>query len=751
MDEDIQHDFIQCLDKHKLTTSQYLSCEGLLTAEECLSALSGMAAGRSPGWDGLPKEFYVTFWATLGEDMVHVLNHAYQGGVLPYSQRMAVISLVHKKGPRFMCQNWRPISLLTADYKVASRAIAIRLKKVISQVVNPDQTCAIPGRFIGENIRLVQDAIRYADSRNIPLAILSLDQEKAFDRVDWQYMLCVLSGLGFGPDFIKWVTLFYTMPMATVKVNGFFSAPFILTRGVRQGCPLSAALYVLVSESLSARLRSVRALRGLPLPDSDEAALVSQYADDTTVFVTTDHEMELVFRVYKLYEKASGAKLNLEKCKGLWCGSWKGRSDPPVNLQWSSESIVILGVAVGNTPLVAENWASRIAKLERVLNSWRQRSLSFQGKALVLNALALSGLWYTASVLVIPPLVLADLKSLIFAFFWSGKTESISRDVVCLPLDLGGFNLIDPGLKAQALHAVWIRRMLSGEVGKWHYFFRRTVLETFGTDLESVLQCPGFFPHDILPEFYASAMESWALLRGHMSPAGFAFRTALDPSTPVASLTTKLAYTTLLRDGAVTPSCVTRLNTAFPGLDWPMIWSQVHTSPLDRKVRDVSWRVAHGALPTADRLSRHGTDVDLSCFCRKAPESHVHLFYDCQFITVLLLWAQTLFLRVCPLSPTLRARHLLFGFDSSEVDVVPPVFTYLLHLIKYQVWLARNNFRFNGVHPDVIATKASIVSRLNRHLAAFSRSFKSRPRRRFFHRSWNVLGKYSPDIRSIVF
>ena len=152
-----------------------------------------------------------------------------------------------KKGDRLDPGNWRPITLLNVDYKLASRAIAGQLLKVIHLVVAKDQKCGVPGRFIGENVALLRDVADYASSSGASVAILSLDQEKAFNRVDWSFMRSTLCTMGFGPSFISWVDLFYHRVQSAVNVNGYLSSFFSLSRGVQQGCPLSPLLYVLVS------------------------------------------------------------------------------------------------------------------------------------------------------------------------------------------------------------------------------------------------------------------------------------------------------------------------------------------------------------------------------------------------------------------------------------------------------------------------------------------------------------------------
>ena len=191
-----------------LSSNQASQCEALLTLGECHSALLGMARRKAPGSDGLPMEFYIRFWEVLGQDFVDVLNACYASGSMSLSQRRGIISLAFKGGDRLDARNWRPITLLNGDYKLASRVLAGRLLKVIHVVVIKDQTCGVPGRFIGENVAILRDIVHYTSFSNVPAAVLSLDQEKAFDRVDWSFTLAAFSKMGFGPSFLHWVRLF---------------------------------------------------------------------------------------------------------------------------------------------------------------------------------------------------------------------------------------------------------------------------------------------------------------------------------------------------------------------------------------------------------------------------------------------------------------------------------------------------------------------------------------------------------------
>ena len=120
--------------------------------------------------------------------------------------------------------------------------------------------------FIGENVALCRDVIHYTSESGTPAAILSLDQEKAFDRVDWHFLFRVLEHLGFSPSFISLVRLLYTDICSAILINGYTSNCFFPTRGVRQGCPLSPLLYVISIEVLAADLRAHPYIVGLRLP-----------------------------------------------------------------------------------------------------------------------------------------------------------------------------------------------------------------------------------------------------------------------------------------------------------------------------------------------------------------------------------------------------------------------------------------------------------------------------------------------------
>ena len=127
--------------------------------------------------------------------------------------------------------------------------------------------------------------------------------------------------MGFGDSFIKWIRLLYTNPRCTVMVNSHISPFFSPSRGVRQGCPLSPLLYALSMEVLACNVRASPVVQGITLPGvTTPFPVLSLYADDVSVIVSSDRAMEEVFHTYARFEKGTGSKLNLDKCEGLWLG-----------------------------------------------------------------------------------------------------------------------------------------------------------------------------------------------------------------------------------------------------------------------------------------------------------------------------------------------------------------------------------------------------------------------------------------------
>lgn len=249
-----------------------------------------------------------------------------------------------------MLKNWRPISLLNVDYKIIARIMSNRLKNVLPNIISDSQTCCIIGKDIADTLVSIRDIIEMSEIDEMEGYIVKIDQEKAFDRVSHEYtcMLQVLKVFGFGDYFRKWVKIFYTGIYSSVKSNGHLTKYFPIKNSVRQGCPISALLYVLCSEPLSCAIKCNGYIKGIDIPLSDKTALVFQHADDTTLSVCDKRSIFEIFKIFELYGRASGAKINVQKSEIMCIGSGRLLEDERKLINVTETNVMkILGVYFG--------------------------------------------------------------------------------------------------------------------------------------------------------------------------------------------------------------------------------------------------------------------------------------------------------------------------------------------------------------------------------------------------------------------
>ncbi|CAM2114554.1 unnamed protein product [Caretta caretta] len=254
-----------------------------LTLAEFSEALRHMPTNKSPGMDGLTVEFYRAFWDMLGPDLATV---------------------------------WA-----NTDYKIVAKAISLRLRSVVADVIHPDQTYTVPGRSIFDNLFLVRDLLELGRRDGLSFALLSLDQEKAFDRVNHGYLMGTLQAFGFGPQFVSFLRVLYASAACLVRLNWTLTEPVSFGRGVQQGCPLSGQLYALAIEPFLCLLR--RRLTGLVLREPELQLILSAYADDVLLVVQDPGDLARVEDCQAIYSAASSARVNWVKSSGLAVGDWR--------------------------------------------------------------------------------------------------------------------------------------------------------------------------------------------------------------------------------------------------------------------------------------------------------------------------------------------------------------------------------------------------------------------------------------------
>ena len=234
----------------ELTQTDKDVCDSRLTLTDLTNALKDMANDKSPGVDGFSTNFYKYFWNDLQQPLLDSFLYSFETGMLSDGQRRGLLNLIPKKDKdlRFI-KSWRPVALLATDYKILAKALSLKMQEVISSLVHTDQVGYIKGRYIGENIRKIEDIINYTSLKNVPGTLALINFQKAFDTVEWPYLFQTLKRFNFGECFISWICLLYTNISSCVSNNGYISNYFTLTRGIRD-------LFILVAEILAINIRT---------------------------------------------------------------------------------------------------------------------------------------------------------------------------------------------------------------------------------------------------------------------------------------------------------------------------------------------------------------------------------------------------------------------------------------------------------------------------------------------------------------
>ncbi|KAL9989282.1 hypothetical protein ACROYT_G003815 [Oculina patagonica] len=427
-----------------LSDHEQALCEGLITENEAFKALKEFAAAKTPGTDGLSTEFLKFFSPELKSLIVESFNYAFLNGSLSISQRRGIISLIPKKNKdKTILENLRPISLLNVDYKILTKVLANRLEKVLPKIINPDQTGYVKGRYIGENIRLIQDLMFHLDKENSPGIAVFVDFRKAFDTIEWNYLEKALTLFNFGPDFLQWFKTVYSNISSCILNNGHASHFFSLTRGVRQGCPISGLLFVIGLDLLARAIKNHDLIKGITIRNHE--IKTTMYADDTTVFLSDTESVPHLLELLTQFKVVSGLEVNSTKTEAMWLGKWKNRCDTPFNFKWPVDPICALGVFFSYDTTKADklNFDEKLRSMEKVLNIWKNRKLTLIGRINIVKTLALSKLIFNSSNLSLPKDLPDTINNMIFNFIWEGKPPKIKKTTVIGQKNKGGLKMID--------------------------------------------------------------------------------------------------------------------------------------------------------------------------------------------------------------------------------------------------------------------------------------------------------------------
>jgi hypothetical protein len=352
----------------------------------------------------------------------------------------------------------------------------------------------------------------YTDLENEEGIGLFIDFQKAFDCVNRTFLIAALKHMNFGENVIKWIEILYTDIEACIINNGTTGKYFKLTRGVRQGCPLSPYLFVIIIEFLAAKIRSNNDINGFTI--DNKVVKLTMYADDLTVFVKNEKAAKCLFTELHKFSRVTGLQVNLEKSEGLWLGSRKNSARKPFGIKWPDKPVKALGVYFSYDKKASDklNFDDKIRKLERQLHWWKARDLSLAGKILIIKTKAISKFTYLASVLKIPKDVIKSVNNLLFNFIWNGKRDKVKRDIMIQNYELGGYKMPNMEMIICANQIECIKRFLMPIDADWkhpmRHFCKKENLDLFLQSNFDLNELPS-----IIPDYYHEAIKSWANIK----------------------------------------------------------------------------------------------------------------------------------------------------------------------------------------------------------------------------------------------
>ncbi len=456
-------------------------------AGEVRDALKRARPGAAPGPDGIPTEL----WRRSGDAVPRLLSRLYSAvgatGQVPRGFLDGDVAPIFKKGDKTAPANYRPITLLSTDYRLMTKVLATRMAPVLATVIGPHQTAFLPGRRITDNVMFTHLlphllASNQRRGEGVTGAVLAfLDFRKAYDTVSRDFLYAAMHAMGAGVGLIRWARTILSGTVATATVNGYTSAARPYGAGVRQGCPAAPVLYLFVAEALQRWLHTCPVVGVAVAPDVRVRCM--QYADDTVPLLTglsravvgTFTDAMLVFKL------ASGQGLNLSKVTLLPIGDAVPPPGTPLPDTVGEFTVVREAVSLGAT-CTAEGepqpeWTTLLDEVGKSFDRVARLPLSAFGRAAAASSYGLGRMLHRASLHAVPAEVHTKLRRWTARLVDRGEGPNpvASRRRIRMPgvrTDLlpgrparGGFGAMPWEQHLSARHAASLRRLVVHLIG----------------------------------------------------------------------------------------------------------------------------------------------------------------------------------------------------------------------------------------------------------------------------------------------
>jgi hypothetical protein len=411
--------------------------------KEILETLKDMKRNASPGPDGFNVEFYLATWDWISQDVVQLVRNFFQTGIMPSHINDTHIALIPKKLVPLVPADYRPISLCNVIYKIIAKCIANRLKPHLPDYIHPSQQAFIEGRRISNNIIIAQEITHSfaLSSWNEKAFMLKIDLAKAFDRLEWNFIVSALERKGLHNHFINLIYSCVSSPCFSVIINGQPYAKFKSQRGIRQGCPLSPYLFVLAINELSIALQeamSMNEFAGITLGPNCPSIHSLLFADDLLVCgQATSLEAIRMKSIIQEFCSRSGQIPNWSKSGIIFS------KNVDINMRITikhtfpvpdiDNNFMHLGhplVIPGRNRNDAYNFI--VDKFKSKLSSYKADKLSHAARLELIKSVFSSIPVYYMSNIIFSKKFIAKLTTIIRSFWWTGVREETNAKSLCL-------------------------------------------------------------------------------------------------------------------------------------------------------------------------------------------------------------------------------------------------------------------------------------------------------------------------------
>jgi Reverse transcriptase (RNA-dependent DNA polymerase) len=425
------------VENSKLTVPERVELDLDLNISELDKALDGANKKSAPGRDGYNNKIIKQLWPIFRLPLYSVAQYGLNNGNLPVDFLSADIKLIPKKENLESIRNWRPISLLSCFYKIISRAINNRLKKIAPRILSRAQKGFVPGRYMHEVLMNNLDRADFCRSREIEGVLISADLSKAFDSVSHEFMEKVYDFFCFGPRIKTWLKAIGTNRTARIILeNSTYSDEFKLGKGHAQGDSPSPLLFnfaqqiMLFKIELSPEIKSIGREQigpGQNRPEkfyedecNGETDKCDGFADDNyTVTVLETGSVQSLFKFLDEFEKLTGLSCNKNKTTCLRIGCENNNVPTEIldlGLDWATE-IKMLGFTFGNSNnIINKNFDTVSKKVKKIINYWNRFGLSIVGRITVIKSLVMPHIGFVGSILEPPENWISDTENIILKF-----------------------------------------------------------------------------------------------------------------------------------------------------------------------------------------------------------------------------------------------------------------------------------------------------------------------------------------------